>query len=51
MGILKLMDFIKARHPKCIHPKFGQNYQNLILAIDASNTMYQFLIKTQSKIF
>jgi len=45
------MDFIKARHPKCIHPKFGQNYQNLILAIDASNTMYQFLIKTQSKIF
>jgi hypothetical protein len=50
MGILKLMDFIKSKFPGCIVSRQPQEYSNKIVAIDASNTMYQFLIKTQSTV-
>lgn len=48
MGILKLMDFIKTKCPTCIMKTAPAIYNNKMLAIDASNWMYQFLIKTQS---
>lgn len=51
MGILKLMDFIKAKFPQAIIYKSASEYQDKVLALDASNWIYQFLIKTQSKIF
>lgn len=51
MGILKLMDFIKKKFPQAISYTNMESYQNKTLAIDASNWIYQFLIKTQSKLF
>ncbi len=48
MGVLKLMDFIKAKFPKAIQKKTVKDYGGKILTIDASNWIYQFLIKTQS---
>lgn len=49
MGILKLMDFIRDRFSRAITNKNALDFYGKILTIDASNTMYQFLIKTQSK--
>jgi len=48
MGILKLMDFLRSKFPGCIANNPPTNYAGRILAVDASNTMYQFLVKTQS---
>lgn len=48
MGVLRLMDFIKTKFPKAIQIKKVQDYSGKTLAIDASNWIYQFLIKTQS---
>lgn len=48
MGILKLMDFIKTKFPAAISPRPASSYKNKVLAIDTSNWIYQFLIKTQS---
>jgi len=48
MGILKLMEFIKTKCPASIMSTAPATYSNKMLAIDASNWMYQFLIKTQS---
>lgn len=42
------MDFIKAKFPKAIQKKTVKDYGGKILTIDASNWIYQFLIKTQS---
>lgn len=47
MGILKLMDFLKNKTPKAIRSRPINSYENKVLAIDASNWIYQFLIKTQ----
>jgi hypothetical protein len=48
MGIAKLMDFIRSKFPNCVRSTIPLDYRNKIIAIDASNTMYQFLVKTQS---
>ncbi len=48
MGVLKLMDFIKTKFPMAIQKKTVKDYSGKILTIDASNWIYQFLIKTQS---
>ena len=50
MGVLKLMDFIKKKFPKSIVKRSIPDFSNKVLTIDASNWMYQFLIKTQSTI-
>lgn len=42
------MDFIRDRFARAVTSKNALDYYGKILAIDASNTMYQFLIKTQS---
>ncbi len=46
MGIQKLMDFIKKQSPQAVRVIGPHNIRNKTLAIDASNTMYQFMIKT-----
>ena len=48
MGVLKLMDFIRKKFPNAIKSTTVASYQNKTLAIDTSNWIYQFLIKTQS---
>lgn len=47
MGIIKLMDFLKSKAPSAIYSKTLPDYKRTVLAIDASNWIYQFLIKTQ----
>lgn len=49
MGILKLMDFIQSKFPTAIKPVQIHQYSEKNIAIDASNWIYQFLIKTQCK--
>lgn len=49
MGILKLMDFLKSKAPKALSSTLVSSYREKVLTIDASNWIYQFLIKTQSK--
>ena len=48
MGILKLMDFIRTKFPKAISSTNASLYKDRSLAIDTSNWLYQFLVKTQS---
>ena len=48
MGIQKLMDFIKKKSPNAIKQVTPKSCYKAKYAIDASNTIYQFLIKTQS---
>lgn len=43
------MDFIKKKAPSAYRHLGPNDLKNRTLAIDASNTIYQFLIKTQSK--
>ena len=49
MGILKLMDFIQSKFPTAVRSVQMSEYSRETLAIDASNWIYQFLIKTQCK--
>ena len=47
MGILKLMDFLKSKFPRCIREIQPTDLRGKTVAIDASNVIYQFLIQTQ----
>ena len=49
MGIPKLMDFIQTKFPSAIRSVQIHQYAQQNLAIDASNWIYQFLIKIQCK--
>lgn len=49
MGVLKLMDFLKTKFPEAIVSRSITFYSDKAIAIDASNWIYQFLIKTQCK--
>lgn len=48
MGIRGLMDFLKSKAPSSINQRALSTYHNQTLTIDASNWIYQFMIKTQS---
>ncbi len=48
MGIIKLMDFIKATCPTIIRNRSPLHYKNKVLAIDSPSAIYKFLIKTIS---
>lgn len=50
MGILKLMDFLKAKFPKCIKDVLATDLSGKTIAIDASNVIYQFLVQTQGNL-
>lgn len=50
MGILKLMDFLKDKFPRCIKDILPSALKGKVIAIDASNVIYQFLVQTQGKL-
>ncbi len=47
MGIYKMMDLIRNNAPSAIRKRDIQYYSGQILALDASMSMYQFLVSTQ----
>ncbi len=49
MGILKLMDFLKKKHPSVLQSRSASEFSGKILAVDTPSTIYQFLVKTMSK--
>jgi hypothetical protein len=49
MGILKLMDFLKDKFPRCVQDILPSALKGKVIAIDASNVIYQFLVQTQGK--
>jgi hypothetical protein len=51
MGIIRLMDFLKKNYPNAIKSAYADSLKDNIVAIDASSSIYQFLVKTISKTF
>lgn len=47
MGIHKLMDLIRSHAPDAIKKRDIKYYSGMTVALDASMSMYQFLIQTQ----
>lgn len=47
MGIHKLMDLIRNHAPNSIKKRELKYYASLTVALDASMSMYQFLVSTQ----
>lgn len=47
MGIHKLMDLIRANAPDSIKKRDLKYYSGMTVALDASMSMYQFLVSTQ----
>jgi flap endonuclease-1 len=47
MGIHKLMDLLRANSPDSIRKRDIKFFEGQILALDASMSMYQFLVSTQ----
>lgn len=47
MGIHKLMDLIRGEASSAIKNRDIQYYSGMIVALDASMSMYQFLVQTQ----
>lgn len=47
MGIHKLMDLIRSHAPDSIRKRELKYYSGMSVALDASMSMYQFLVSTQ----
>jgi len=47
MGIYKLMDIIRSHAPDAIRKRELKYYTSMTVALDASMSMYQFLVSTQ----
>lgn len=47
MGIHKLMDLLRASSPESIRKRDIKYFSGMSLALDASMSMYQFLVSTQ----
>lgn len=47
MGIHKLMDLIRTNAPDAIRKRDLKYYSGMSFALDASMSMYQFLVSTQ----
>lgn len=48
MGIVRLSQFLAKKFPHLFKKRPHSSFTNQIYAVDASNTMYSFLIKTIS---